>query len=221
MIQKFVQQLKESVQESLDGVHTCIPGEIVSFDAGNCTAVVKPIGKIKLPNGQKVEYPQIAKVPVCFQQSSSQESCICFPVKPGDGCLLLFAEQALDAWRSGGEEFPDLKHDLTNAIAIMGVCRQPNELMQEAQDKDAVIIRLKDSRGMFSNDEVLVKRNDSQLMQMKGGEITLKNGGTILKLTESGADLTGNLTVSGKITAQGDVVGAGISLQSHTHTKAS
>ena len=221
MIQKFVQQLKESVQESLDGVHTCIPGEIVSFDAGNCTAVVKPIGKIKLPNGQKVEYPQIAKVPVCFQQSSSQESCICFPVKPGDGCLLLFAEQALDAWRSGGEEFPDLKHDLTNAIAIMGVCRQPNELMQEAQDKDAVIIRQKDSRGMFSNDEVLVKRNDSQLMQMKGGEITLKNGGTILKLTESGADLTGNLTVSGKITAQGDVVGAGISLQSHTHTKAS
>lgn len=218
MIQKFVQQLKESVQESLDGVHTCIPGEIVSFDADKCAAIVKPIGKIKRPDGQKVDYPQIAKVPLHFQQSSTQESCICFPVKPGDGCLLLFSEQALDAWRSGGEEFPDLKHDLTNAIAIMGVCRQPNELMQEAQDKDAVIIRQKDSRGMFSNDEVLLKRNDDQFMQMKGGEITLKNGGTILKLTGSGADLTGNLTVSGKITAQGDVVGAGISLQSHTHT---
>ena len=218
MIQKFVQQLKESVQESLDGVHTCIPGEIVSFDADKCTAIVKPIGKIKRPDGQKVAYPQIAQVPVHFQQSSSQESCICFPVKPGDGCLLLFSEQALDAWRSGGEDFPDLKHDLTNAIAIMGVCRQPNELMQEAQNKDAIIIRQKDSRAMLSNDEVLLKRNDDQFMQMKGGEITLKNGGTILKLTGSGADLTGNLTVSGKITAQGDVVGAGISLQSHTHT---
>ena len=33
MIQKFVQQIKNTVQESLDGVHTCIPGEIVSFDA--------------------------------------------------------------------------------------------------------------------------------------------------------------------------------------------
>lgn len=62
---------------------------------------------------------------------------------------------------------------------------------------------------MLSNDEVLLKRNDDQFMQMKGGEITLKNGGTILKLTGSGADLTGNLTVSGKITAQGDVVGCG------------
>lgn len=218
MMQEFVQQVKETISESLDGVHTCIPGEIVSFDAGNCTAVVKPIGKIKRPDGQKIDYPQIAKVPVHFQQSSTQESCICFPVKPGDGCLLLFSEQALDAWRSGGEEFPDLKHDLTNAIAIMGVCRQPNELMQEAQNKDAIIIRQKDSRAMLSNDEVLLKRNDDQFMQMKGGEITLKNGGTILKLTGSGADLTGNLTVSGKITAQGDVVGAGISLQSHTHT---
>ena len=164
MIQKFVQQLKESVQESLDGVHTCIPGEIVSFDADKCTAIVKPIGKIKRPDGQKVDYPQIAKVPLHFQQSSTQESCICFPVKPGDGCLLLFSEQALDAWRSGGEEFPDLKHDLTNAIAIMGVCRQPNELMQEAQNKDAIIIRQKDSRAMLSNDEVLLKRNDDQFM---------------------------------------------------------
>ena len=218
MIQKFVQQIKNTVQESLDGVHTCIPGEIVSFDAAKCTAIVKPKGKFKRPDGQKVDYPQIAQVPVHFQQSSSQESCICFPVKPGDGCLLLFSEQALDAWRSSGEDFPDLKHDLTNAIAIMGVCRQPNELMQEAQDKDAIIIRQKDSRAMLSNDEVLLKRNDEQLMQMKGGEITLQNSGTVLKLTGSGADLIGNLTVSGQITAQGDVIGAGISLQGHTHS---
>lgn len=218
MMQKFVQQVKETISESLDGVHTCIPGEIVSFDAAKCTAIVKPIGKIKLPDGKKMDYPQIAKVPVHFQQSSTQESCICFPVKPGDGCLLLFSEQALDAWRSGGEDLPDLKHDLTNAIAIMGVCRKPNALMQEAQSKDAIIIRQKDSRAMFSNGEVLVKRNDSQLMQMKGGTITLKNAGTTLTITGNGADLIGNLTVSGKITAQGDVIGAGISLQNHTHT---
>ena len=218
MMQEFVQQVKETISESLDGVHTCIPGEIVSFDAGNCTAVVKPIGKIKRPDGQKIDYPQIAKVPVHFQQSSTQESCICFPVKPGDGCLLLFSEQALDAWRSGGEGLPDLKHDLTNAIAIMGVCRKPNALMQEAQSKDAIIIRQKDSRAMFSNNEVLIKRNDSQFMQMKGGEITLQNSGTVLKLTGSGADLIGNLTVSGQITTKGDVIGAGISLQNHTHS---
>lgn len=221
MLQNLVQQLKESVQESLDGVHTCIPGEIVSFDAGKCTAIVKPIGKIKCPDGKKVDYPQVAKVPVHFQQSSSQESCICFPVKPGDGCLLLFSEQALDAWRSKGEEFPDLKHDLTNAIAIMGVCRQPNALMQEAQDKDAIIIRQKDSRGMISNDEVLIKRNDTQLIRMKGSEIELKNGGTVFKLTSDGGELTGDLKVSGEITAQKDVVGAGISLQNHTHTHVS
>ena len=55
MIQKFVQQIKNTVQESLDGVHTCIPGEIVSFDAAKCTAIVKPKGKFKRPDGQKVD----------------------------------------------------------------------------------------------------------------------------------------------------------------------
>ena len=51
MIQKFVQQIKNTVQESLDGIHTCIPGEIVSFDAAKCTAIVKPKGKFKRPDG--------------------------------------------------------------------------------------------------------------------------------------------------------------------------
>ena len=99
----------------MDGIHTCIPGEIVSFDAAKCTAVVKPIGKFKRPNGNssdgasggKVDYPQIAGYQYIFSKAA-QESCICFPVKPGDGCLLLFSEQALDAWRSVGEDFPDL-----------------------------------------------------------------------------------------------------------------
>lgn len=54
MMQEFVQQVKETISESLDGVHTCIPGEIVSFDAGNCTAVVKPIGKSSVQTGRRL-----------------------------------------------------------------------------------------------------------------------------------------------------------------------
>ena len=103
MIQKFVQQLKESVQESLDGVHTCIPGVIVSFDADKCTAIVKPIGKIKRPDGQKVDYPQIAKVPLHFQQSSTQESCICFGKAGGRVLAPLFraGTGCVEEWRRG------------------------------------------------------------------------------------------------------------------------
>lgn len=217
MRQNFVQQIKNTMQEALDGVHTCIPGEIVSFDAAKCTAVVKPIGKFKQPDGTKIDFPKVAKVPVAFQQSSSQESCICFPIKPGDGCLLLFSEQALDAWRTGGNDFPDLKHDLTNAVAVMGVCKNPNDLMQEAESKDALILRHKNAKGMFSNEEVLIKRNDSQFLQMKGSEIILKNGGVMLKLTAEGVEIIGNLNVSKKATAQIDVIGGGVSLKNHTH----
>lgn len=62
MIQKFIQQVKNSVQESMDGIHTCIPGEIVSFDAAKCTAVVKPIGKFKRPNGNSSDGASGGKV---------------------------------------------------------------------------------------------------------------------------------------------------------------
>lgn len=39
-----------------------------------------------------------------------------------------------------------------------------------------------------------------------------------MTLWPDGAELVGNLKVSGQITAQEDVIGAGVSLQSHTHS---
>lgn len=215
MMQEFVQALKNSTQEALDDVHTAIPGEIISFDPASCTAKVQLIGKFKKPDGKKLDYPPVANVPICFMQASNQESCICFPIKPGDGCLALFSEQSLEAWRTGGETLFDLKHDLTNAIAIMGTCRKPNPLMQEASDQDALLIRQKDAKVKLSNEEVFIKRGDSQSITMAEASIALKQGGTTFTLDGSGGRLVGNLEVmgnilsSGNMTANGDVSAAG------------
>ncbi|MCI9364824.1 MAG: hypothetical protein HFG17_11325 [Oscillospiraceae bacterium] len=140
MMQEFVQQVKSTIQEFIDGVHTAIPGVITAFDPAKCEASVNLTGQYNKPDGTKLPYPAAAHVPVVFPQVSNQEITIAFPIKPRDGCLVIIAEQALEAWRAGGESNLDLKHDLTNAIVIPGLFRTPNAVMQEAVSEDAIML---------------------------------------------------------------------------------
>lgn len=140
MMQEVVQQVKATIQEFIDGVHTAIPGVIAAFDPAKCEASVNLTGQYNKPDGTKLPYPAAAHVPVVFPQVSNQEITIAFPIKPGDGCLVIIAEQALEAWRAGGESNLDLKHDLTNAIVIPGLFRTPNAVMQEAVSEDAIML---------------------------------------------------------------------------------
>lgn len=140
MMQEFVQQVKSTIQEFIDGVHTAIPGVITAFDPAKCEASVNLTGQYNKPDGTKLPYPAVAHVPVVFPQVSNQEITIAFPIKPGDGCLVIIAEQALEAWWAGGESNLDLKHDLTNAIVIPGLFRTPNAVMQEAVSEDAIML---------------------------------------------------------------------------------
>ena len=140
MMQEFVHQVKSTIQEFIDGVHTAIPGVITAFDPAKCEASVNLTGQYNKPDGTKLPYPAAAHVPVVFPQVSNQEITIAFPIKPGDGCLVIIAEQALEAWRAGGESNLDLKHDLTNAIVIPGLFRTPNAVMQEAVSEDAIML---------------------------------------------------------------------------------
>ncbi len=140
MMQEVVQQVKATIQEFIDGVHTAIPGVIAAFDPAKCEASVNLTGQYNKPDGTKLPYPAAAHVPVVFPQVYNQEITIAFPIKPGDGCLVIIAEQALEAWRAGGESNLDLKHDLTNAIVIPGLFRTPNAVMQEAVSEDAIML---------------------------------------------------------------------------------
>lgn len=96
MMQEFVQEIQNTVQRGLRGIHTAMPGRIVSFDAAKGIATVKPAMKFKKPDGKTMDFPQVTGVPVVFPQGAGQGATIAFPVKPGDSCLLVVAEQSLD-----------------------------------------------------------------------------------------------------------------------------
>ena len=72
MMQEFVHETNKAIQEALKGVHTSMPGKIVSFDPSTGLATVLPTMKFRKPDGTTMEYPQITGVPVMFPQSMNQ-----------------------------------------------------------------------------------------------------------------------------------------------------
>jgi hypothetical protein len=175
MLEEFTQEVKNTITELIHGVHTAIPGKIVKYDPAKCEAEILPYGKIQRPNGKYLDYPQINHVPVLFQQSCAQDLTIVYPVNPGDECLILAQEQTLDVWRgSGTESNNDLRFDLTNAIAIIGLYSKPQALAQEAQNDEKLIIQKNGHRLHINPNEILLKFSDSVFIHMSGGGIIFK-----------------------------------------------
>jgi phage baseplate assembly protein gpV len=54
-------------------------------------------------------------------------------------------------------------------------------------------------------------------LHQTGSFLTLKNDGSVDITAPSGLNINGNVAVTGTITASGDVIGAGISLDNHEH----
>jgi hypothetical protein len=193
------QEIENLVNDMQQNMHTCIPGKIERFDAGKCLAVVTPTGQFKTPAGKTLDYPQVNDVPVVLIQSAGQKTTIAYPIKQGDSCLIFFSEQQLDKFRDDEDAKCDLRFDLTNAIAIVGLFAQANDVIKEACDNSAVIIDNEGSR-------VTVKK-DEQECKVGGSIITLKNGEATIKA--SAIKLDGDLTVTGKVTAQQTIDAAG------------
>lgn len=191
MMQEFVQQVKNTVDENLRNVHTAFPGEIVSYDAATGLACVKPKMKYKKPDGSSIDYPQISGVPVVFPQGNSQNATIAFPVKPGDGCLIVVSEQSTDFWMYGQETDTDLGFDITNSICIPGMFAKANPVMGEACSSNSIII------------------------SVGGTKITVSAGSVTIDASE--LIINANVTLNGQESATGDVVAGGVSLISHTH----
>lgn len=112
--------LEAAMAANGENKHTAIPGIVVSGGGG--TVNVKPSLNRKLKDGSTESLPVIPNVPVWFPRGGG--ASITWPVKPGDGCLLVFSERSLDEWKGGGGEFtPDdpRRNGLSDAIAFVGL----------------------------------------------------------------------------------------------------
>ena len=112
-----VQALKKEILSSL---HCALPGIIESFDELTQTASVRPAVK---------KLPVLRDVPVFFPGNGA--GGVTWPVSPGDGCLLVFADGDTDRWLEEGtaeEPASGRLHALSDAFAFAGFRSRPGAL---------------------------------------------------------------------------------------------
>ena len=175
MLQDLTQEIEETAHAVVNEIHTAMPGEIVSFDAGSGVATVKPSGKFVTSDGKELDYPVI-----------TAGVGIAFPVKKGDSCIIIISEVELDAWRSGAESEGSLRFDLTSAMVIPGLLDGGSNLAAKASANNAVMIGGGDVEVSVSNDGIKVD-----------------TGTTQFEVTDSGVAISGNLKVNGSISYTG------------------
>ena len=107
-------------KDFLFSLHCAMPGIVESFDPETQTVTVQPAND---------QLPLLRDVPVFFPGTRS--SAITWMIEPGDECLVIFADSAIDRWFDSGEpsEPPtDRAHDLSDAFAFVGFRSRPNVL---------------------------------------------------------------------------------------------
>lgn len=195
MLQEFTAEIEQTAKAVVNEIHTALPGEIVSYNAGAGIATVKPIGKYVTSDGKELNYPTITEAPVCFPFCQNAGVGIAFPVKKGDSCIIIISEVELDSWRSGADSEGSLRFDLTSAMVIPGLLEGGNEASEKAAKENSVIVTAGDVT-----------------LSVSGDGCKVDTGSTVMNITDDGVSIKGNLTVTG------DVKAGSVSLKNHTHT---
>lgn len=194
-MEQSANEMKEIISgwmdDKIDNVHTSLPGKIISFDPGTNRAQVQPVGKYKLDDGRELNYPIIHQVPIVFPMGCGGNSGITFPVRPGDGCMIAFAESQLDDFISGGDSDDARRHDLNDAICIPGLYSQSAPTV--AGSADSVCLINNGSKVELKPSSCEITLADGTICKIGGGDLVV-NGISLVKHVHGGVESGGSKT---------------------------
>ncbi len=168
-----------------------LPGIVQSYDRNTNRAIIQPAISAVASRGQKIQRPPLINIPV-FSMSGGG-IVMSFPIQAGDTGWIIAADRDISIFKQNlAESSPNTyrKHQYTDAFFLPD---KINDINISEDDAGAVVISTLDGSTKFT---------------LKSGEIKL-TGNTII---------TGDTTITGTLTVSGDVMGAGISLSTHTHS---
>lgn len=228
IIKDKAEDFKVSLQRLLPTmINTSIPGIIDELTVGDDGVPrVSAYTAIRLkfinPETREVQYidsPKITNIPLSVNQCEGLGLSITMPVLHGQLCTLIFSQRSLDDFATTGQISNPTSgedaalctvrcFDYTDAMCFPGVMTPANNIQNYSQT--AVEVRNRDGSVKLSvYPEKLSLTQGTASIQMAGGNITI-NAGTVT--------VNGDLSVSGTISSDTDVLSAGISGKSHVHT---
>jgi hypothetical protein len=177
-----VESLLGLIKSQLLDVNTALPGRIVSYSNG--LARIAPDVKKRFADGDVLDYPIIPNVRICWPSFSGGAAGIKGAVKPGDRCLLVFSQQALD----GSDD--RRMFDLQDAYAVM--CDLGNAGQGDSGNNEDMT--------MFFGAAYIRLTASGELKINAPGGVTIKTPSTLN---------TGTLTTEGLMTYESGMAGFG------------
>lgn len=145
-------------------------GKIDTYTAATRTADVSLVFKRLLPDGTKIDYPQLKDCPVFILSGGA--SRFSMPIETGDTCLVLFNDRDIDTWHlSGQTQVPNTArtHSVSDGFVLVGV-----QSLADVVGATAAIVEL------FTDKPFKATANGVEL-DATLGKIKLKNAAQSLK----------------------------------------
>lgn len=201
--------IQTGVIAELKDLHTCLPGEVISFNAAEQTADIQPMIKRKF-KGEWVNIPVLKSVPVRYQRSA--DFAITFPLAKGDQVMLVFCERSIDTWlEQGGIKAPAdfRRHDYSDAFALPMMYPKTNKIPA----MDAANLQIKTISGNIK----FTIRPDGSMDVTAAGDVDITTD-TDVNINTTGnsyiksalTTIDNNLLVTGSITGQQGLAITGI-----------
>lgn len=210
------QLLEQFFNAKQTGLWTALPAIVQEFDPETLTCVCQPTikGRIKKPDGsiELVDMPLLLDCPVVFPHAGG--CSLTFPVKQGDECLVVFSCRGIDFWwQQGGVQPPPepRMHDLSDGFAILGVWSQVTKIARV--NTSSVQLRSDDGQAFVE----INPQSHNVNVNTNGNISAIASGSATLKAQSVTIDAP-QMTVTGKLTVNGDIVGNGVDLKTHTHS---
>lgn len=161
--------IKKWIAESADNIRASMPARVVSYDAATNRASVKPIGTYTTPDYQELEYPVIHNVPMQFPCGVGGTAGVTFPVKAGDGCIVIFADREIEQFLNGGFCDDMRSHSMNDAYAIPGLYSQAVQTQRE--NANDVCLFNEGSLVVLNGDTLKITLSDGTTATFGGGDL--------------------------------------------------
>ncbi len=176
-IERLDTALADIFDSMMRNIHTCMPGQVVSFDRDAVTCTVRPCFKRVYAGVESpVEIDPIEDVPVILP--GSDDLWLTVDLKADSYVLLVFAERSIANWfEKGGAVDPeqDRMFDFSDAFAIPCSIPTPAKLSASVES-DTIAMR-----NSANTTKVAVKENGN--VEIDAGTVTINSGADSAALT--------------------------------------
>lgn len=162
--------IKEWIRKGGENIHVSMIGKIESYNTQTNRASITPVGTMTCPDWQELPFPTIHNVPIQYPCGNGGKSGCTFPVKPGDTCIIIFADHQIENFLSGEKSDDMRNHSMNDAYAIPTLF----------SDSVPTVKSNPNDVCMFNNGSLVVLNSSSMTINLADGTSVSIGGGDLV-----------------------------------------